>query len=299
MYDLCSSLSLYRLTLNWILKDFPESAETSARCLADYDKIAISHLTDYPAGSVVICATLQISIREFYNPDDAGVSPVLLWHHSDLVKVRWRIIATVFDLALDPIISTNHPLHYLLSIWPYTTFGLGICSTDFEACFFRDASRSHHYTIDDHQHNAVATLCLFFLIHRIFPLFPPFSARNFRLKIHPWRMRRRNRIPGRGIPHMMLKLPKFSGLRETPSQSVQLLLSLRFALLYLPPLLHCATYSEELVELAKCWRGRGYMHHIFPDESAETGKAVKYYLHRVGGVNGYIIFLDLSFHSRY
>jgi len=270
------------LTLNCFIKDFPESTDILTRCLADFDNIILSLLDGYPAGSVVILATLHISAREYYVPTREGIFLTPFWHCSYQEKIRWRTIATTFDLPLDSTTSINHPLSDLISVLPYGVRGIG--STAFEARFFRDASRSCHYTVDCRQRNAVATQCLFFLTHRTFPLFSSFFVRLSRLKTHPWITRRRKRVSGRCIPRVTMPLLTQIGKEETPSQSVQLLLNLRFALYNLPPLLHGATYSHELVELAKSWR-RGYLHSLLPGHSANVDKAVKDYLLRASGTN--------------
>jgi len=119
-----------------------------------------------------------------------------------------------------------------------------------------------------------------------------------KLKTRPWFTRRGKRIPGRGIPRMNAKLPTEFSSEETPTPSVQLLLSLGFAFSYLPALLHSASYSSELVELAKCWWSRKYLHLIFPDGTVRAEKAIKEYLLRVSGENGYILFLDFIFRSQ-
>ena len=191
-------------------------------------------LASYPAGSVIIIATLNISIREYY-PQYGNVEQPH-WHSSYPEKVRWRMHTTIFGLDSDPIIPIKNPLSDPVHKPLFDFHGIG--SSEFEACFFRDASRSGHYTVDDQQHNAVATKCLSFVTHRTFPMYPPALVRVSKLKTHPWFTRRRKRATRRGIPHMNVTLPTWFRPDEAPAPDVQILLSLRIALRYLPPLLH-------------------------------------------------------------
>jgi len=168
-------------------------------------------------------------------------------------------------------------------------------SKDFGARFFGDVSRSCHYTVSDHQHNAVAAQCLSFIATYVYR---PSSVHISKLKTYPWLTRRRKCIPGRGVPRINAKLLTKITSYEIPNPSVQLLLSLGFALNYLPVLLDSASYSSEVVELAKCWWSRKYLRLLFPDETAKARKAINGYL-RVSGNNGYISPLNFIFRSRY
>lgn len=249
-------------------------------------------LAGYPLGSIAIFTTLHISLRAHHDPDDSNpgfqVIPPL-WLRSYPEEVRWRTIAIIFDLALDPITSENHPLSYLVHVAPHHFLGFG--ASDFEARFFKDASRSCHHSVDAHQHNTVAAQCLSFLTQWTFLLHPSFFnfISGFKLKSRPWLTRRRKRIPGRDIP----RTPRVSMrsmeeiVREGgPTRGSQLLLSLRLALDYLPALLYSTTCSPKLVELAKCWWNRGYIHLLFPVESARADRAIKKHLLRVGNIGG-------------
>jgi len=238
-------------------------------------------LDGHPTGSVVILATLHISIREYDDSIHEGVYPPPFWRDFP-EKVLWRMHATIFDLDLDPIATIDHLLSKLLFTWPGRATG----SSDFETRFFSDAPHSCDRIVEDHQHIPVAMQCLTFLTYWTFPYPSLFMSRS-RSKTHPWLTRRRKRLPGLGIPHVNTKLQTMLAQEATPCPSVQLLLSLRLALFYLPALLHNAAYSYELAELAKCWRDRGYQHHLFPKWSLRAGKAVNKYLLRVGGINGY------------
>lgn len=239
-------------------------------------------LASYPTASVIIVATLNISIREYY-PECGGNVEQSHWHPSYPEKVRWRMHTTIFGLDSDPIISIKDPLSDPVHKPLFDFHDIG--SSEFEACFFRDASRSGHYTVDDQQHIAVATKCLSFVTRRTFPMYPPTLVRVSKLKTHPWFTRRRKRATRRGIPHMNVTLPTCFRPDETPAPDVQILLSLRIALRYLPPLLHSSTYSDDLVEFAKCWSSRGYLYHLFPVQSRAAGIALKGYLLRIGSTD--------------
>jgi len=258
----------------------------------------MSFFAAYPAGSITTWAALNISFRERYSSflGSKGAPRPLFWGKSCPEKLRWRTFAAVFGFPLDPIASTNDPLFDDKSTWQTGIWEIG--SEDFDARFFKDVSRSKHYAVDDNHINAVAAQCLSFLTHRIFPLYLPPLCSISKLKTRPWFTRRGKRIPGRGIPRMNAKLPTEFSSEETPTPSVQLLLSLGFAFSYLPALLHSASYSSEVVELAKCWWSRKYLHLIFPDETVRAEKAIKEYLLRVSGKNGYILFLDFIFRSQ-
>jgi len=284
--------------LHFLPKDFPESAEVVTRCLSDFDQTAMSFFAAFPAGSIVIWAALNISFLERYPSFSDGKGPFqpLFWGKFCPDRVRWRTFPTIFGLALDPISPTSRPLWNDMSQWQSGIWKMG--TTDFDTRFFKDASRSKQHAVSDHRINEVAVQCLSFLTNRIFPLYSPCFCRISKLRTHPWFTRRRKRILGRGIPRMNAKLPTEFRLEEIPTQSVQLLLSLGFALNYLPALLHSASYSSELVELAKCWWSRKYLHLIFPDETVRAEKAIKEYLLRVSGKNGYILFLDFIFRSQ-
>jgi len=290
-YDLYSISPSYRLTLHCHPKGIPEGAEIATRYLTDFDKTAMSFLATYPAGSVVTLASLNISILEHYSnfPDDKERSRSLFWHTFCPEIVRWRTVAAIFGLALDPMAFANQRP----SLW-HTVSLRTIGSKEFDSRFFRDASRSCQYTVNRRHQTAVAAQCLSFLIRRPFPLYTPLY-RILRWKNRPWITRRRKSIPGRGIPRITAELPTLIGSEETLTPSVQLLLSLSFALNYLPALLHSASYSSELIESAKCWWSRRYLHLIFPDETAMAGKAIKDYLIRISGGNRYILFLGYNF----
>jgi len=255
----------------------------------------MSFLATYPAGSVVTWATLNISFREHYSnfPDDKGKSRPLFWYTFCPENVRWRIFAAIFGLALGAIpIANQRP-----SLWGTISLPDLGCNA-FDARFFRDSSRSCHHTVNNHHQTAVAEQLLSFLTHRTIPLYPSSLSRILRWKDRPWFTRRRKSIPGRGIPRMKAKLPTRIG-SEALTPSVQLLLSLGFALNYLPALLHSASYSSELIKFAKCWWSRKYLRLLFPDETAKARKAINGYLLRISGNNGYISPLNFIFRSRY
>jgi len=252
----------------------------------------MSFLAAYPTGSVVIWATLNIS----YGKYSSAHSPVF-WSHHCPESVRWRTFAAIFTPALDTITHTSYPLWNDKSMWQSGIWEIGCW--DIDACFFRDASRSNHYAVNDDHINAVSAQCLFFLINQTFPLYLPSLCSISKLKTRPWFTRQQKRISGRGTPRMKTKLPIEIGSEETPTPSVQLLLSLHFAFIYLPALLHSASYSPELIESAKSWWSKRYLHLLFPDETARTGKAIGDYLLRVGGNNGYIFPSNFNFRSRY
>jgi len=255
--------------------------------------MTLSFLGGYPVASVITCATLHISSRGYYGTNRQGIPSTWQYRHTE--EVQWRTLATVFNLALDPITSVDHPLSNLELVAPYRS----IISSEFDTRFFRDASRSQHYVIGDQHHNAVAAQCLSFLALQTFPKYTSSLVRTSRLKTHPWHARRSKGISRGLIPPVIVELPTRFLPGETPSWSVQLLLSLHLALLCLPSLLHSATHSEDLVALAKFWGNKRYLYHIFPLLSAQAGKAVKKYLLRVNGIDGYAVFLDIQLLPRY
>jgi len=254
----------------------------------------MSYFDSYPPGLVPVFAILQICLQENFAPDRMLVfrAPFRISSYTDLFQ--WRTYSTVFDLPLDSITFTSHTLSDLAPMLLAVFTGIG--SNLYGARFFRDPSRSFHHSVDDHLRIAVTVRCLTFVTHRTFPL-PPSLICISRLKIHPWLMRRRKRIPRRGISRMNPKLSRQFGSEGTPSRSVQLLSSLYLALFYLPALLHSAVHSPELVALAKSWGSRKYLHHLLPLESVWAEEAVEKYLLRVGGNYWYL--LDLRLLSRY
>jgi len=255
------------------LKDFPESIEISARCLSEYDEVIVSFFNGFPLDSVVVFATLNLS-RGAYRPVDPGWSKLRPLKCSEIIS--WRAHAIIFGLAFDPIALPSYSdSTTLMSLFAKNLWRI-------EARFFKDVSRSGDYAVDDVAHNTIAGQCLSFLLNQIFPLPLQLFHRGPRMKIRPWLTRRRAKAFGTSIPRTSPVLEwtgTFSSNRE-PSGGIQLLISLRLALSYLPPLLCSATHSPELVIMAKCWWRLSYVQQLFPNTAKVATKAIKRYLLR-------------------
>jgi len=270
------------LTLNFSLKNFPESVDISsisARWLSEYDKILTPFLDGFPAGSAAVFATLKFSHQAYQLVDSwQPTSPTFPYYSLPRYgeKIFWGVNATIFNLVSDSKISTYHPASEL--IWPSTNSLI----REFDARFFKDMSRSRQHAVDDRRHNEVAGHCLSYLIQGIFPLPSNSFVHVLKLKERPWLTRWRAKTHGRSILRLKIRLPKSFGAGEKPNGSIQRFMCLKVALIYLPPLLHCATDSQELVAFAQRWWGRAYIRHLFPRLAKVAGMAVNEYLHRFG-----------------
>ena len=236
--------------------------------LDDYDKISVSFLDRYPEGSTFVFAVLHLSILEYDSISNPSAYAHQIRRHRG-ETICWRTHATIFDFPLDP--PTFAPGHSMLDLIFQDP---GISIVKFSRDFFKDPLRSCRHTVNSYRQNVVTGRCLSFLSRAV--------VRNSKLKTLPWLIRRRKKDPGHSYPHWTIQSSKGSDSEVRSVGTVLPLECLHLALLYLPYLLHSATYSEELVALSKRWLGLAYtsIRHIFPVAAKNAAKAVKDYIHR-------------------